>query len=177
MDSRTRIYLIGSRGCGKTSVGVGLAERLGGGFIDTDALLCEMQGKSVAEIVEADGWDTFRDFESEALLAATSQSVQVIATGGGMVLREQNRLAMRENGIVVFINVPPAELARRLSADPLEAQRPSLTGKSLVDEIAEVLDARMHLYLESAHITIDGTQKVKEIIDNIIELLETKPVS
>lgn len=94
-----------------------------------------------------------------------------------MVLREQNRLAMRENGIVVFINVPPAELARRLSADPLEAQRPSLTGKSLVDEIAEVLDARMHLYLESAHITIDGTQKVKEIIDNIIELLETKPVS
>jgi len=173
VEQNIRIYLIGSRGCGKTSVGTGLAERLGGGFVDTDALLCEMQGRSVADIVEIDGWDVFRDCESEALAAATEQGARVVATGGGMVLREQNRTLMRENGIVVFLNVPPQELARRLSADPLDAQRPSLTGKSLVDEIAEVLDARMHLYMESAHITVDGAQQVEEIIDNIIELLET----
>lgn len=177
MECSKRIYLIGSRGCGKTSVGVGLAKRLGCSFIDTDAFLCEMQGKSVSEIVEAEGWHAFRDCESDALIAATGDTAQVIATGGGMVLRDQNRMFMREHGVVIFIDVPPTELARRLNADPLDAQRPSLTGKTLVDEIKEVLAARMHLYEESSHITVDGTQSVEEIIDNIMELLETKPVS
>lgn len=177
MEFSKRIYLIGSRGCGKTSVGLGLAKRLGCSFIDTDAYLCEMQGKSVTEIVEAEGWDAFRDCESAALIAATREKAQILATGGGMVLREQNRIFMREHGVVIFIDVPASELARRLSADPLDAQRPSLTGKCLVDEIKEVLAARMHLYVDSAHITIDGTQSVEGIIDNIMELLETKPVS
>lgn len=177
MECSKRIYLIGSRGCGKTSVGVGLAKRLECDFTDTDALLCEMQGRSVSEIVDAEGWEAFRDCESAALVEATGDKVQVIATGGGMVLREQNRTFMRKHGVVIFIDVPPVELARRLSADPLDAQRPSLTGKSLVDEIKEVLAARMHLYVESAHITVDGTWSVEELIDNIMELLETKPVS
>ncbi|SIO32376.1 shikimate kinase AroL [Halodesulfovibrio marinisediminis] len=177
MEYSKRVYLIGSRGCGKTSVGVGLARRLKSRFTDTDALLCEMQGKSVADIVEAEGWDVFRDYESAALIKATEGDTLVIATGGGMVLREQNRSFMREHGVVVFIDVPPAELARRLSVDPLDKQRPSLTGKSLIDEIAEVLAERMHLYMESAQITVDGTQTVEEIIDNIVELLETKPDS
>ncbi|WP_430734481.1 shikimate kinase AroL [Halodesulfovibrio aestuarii] len=154
-----------------------LAKRLSCGFTDTDALLSEMQGRSVTEIVEAEGWDAFRDCESAALIAATENKPQVIATGGGIVLREKNRVVMREHGVVIFIDVPPSELARRLSADPLDAQRPSLTGKSLVDEINEVLAARLHLYVESAHITVDGTRSVEEIVDNIMELLETKPIS
>ena len=177
MQHNKRIYLVGSRGSGKTSVGKALAQRLAWDFVDTDALLCEMQGKSIAEIVEAEGWEAFRDYESLALLVASKDSEQIVATGGGMILREKNRVAMRESGVVIFLEVPPEELARRLGADPLEAQRPSLTGKTLLAEVKEVLLARQQLYEDSAHITVDGAQTIKEIIDNIMALLETKLVS
>ena len=174
MTRLQRIYIIGSRGCGKTSVGGGLAGHLGWKFIDTDELLCSTAERTVSEIVEADGWDTFRDYESEALVSASKTAQSVIATGGGMVLRKQNCSFMREHGLVVFLDVPAEELGRRLSTDPLDAQRPSLTGKSMVDEVREVLTERMPLYTECAHVRIDGSQSVRKIIDNIVELLETK---
>lgn len=177
MQQVKRIYLIGSRGSGKTSVGKGLAQKLLWDFVDTDAYLCESQGKTVEEIVEAGGWETFRDCESSALVEASEGEMRIIATGGGMVLRAQNREFMRNHGVVVFLDVPAQELARRLRADPLDAQRPSLTDKPLLEEIKEVLAARLELYMESAHIAVDGAQGVGEIIDNILELLETKPVS
>jgi len=172
-----RIFLTGSRGSGKTSVGKELAKRLGWQFVDTDELLCKMQGRAVAEIVETEGWDAFRNYESEALEEAAKLEPCVIATGGGMVLREKNRIHMRSNGVVVFLDVPVAELARRLGNDPLESQRPSLTGKSLADEIQEVLDARISLYEGTAHVQVDGAQPVNKIIDNILELLDTNFVS
>lgn len=177
MQHTKQIYLVGSRGSGKTSVGKILAQQLAWGFVDTDALLCEMQGKCIAKIVEAEGWDLFRDYESAALLAASKESKHVVATGGGIILREKNRDIMRTHGVVIFLEVPPEELVRRLSADPLEAQRPSLTGKSLLDEVKEVLSVRQKLYEDSAHIIVDGSKPIKAIIDNIMELLETKLVS
>lgn len=174
MTESKRVYIIGSRGCGKTSVGSGLAEQLGWNFIDTDELLCSTAERTVRQIVEDEGWDTFRDYESQALVTASKTALSVIATGGGMVLREQNCSFMREHGLVVFLDVPAEELGRRLGADPLDAQRPSLTGKNMVDEVREVLAQRMPLYTKCAHVRVDGSQSVRKIIDNIVELLETK---
>ena len=80
------IFLVGARAAGKTSVGQKLAEALAYDFVDTDAWLREKQGLTVAEIVASQGWDGFRELESEALREAARVPRRVVATGGGMVL-------------------------------------------------------------------------------------------
>ena len=82
------IFLVGPRACGKTTIGRLLAQRLALPFIDTDHYLLEQAGRTVAEIVEAEGWPGFRKRESDALRAVTAIRRQgaVIASGGGMVL-------------------------------------------------------------------------------------------
>ncbi len=111
------IFLVGPRACGKTTIGRLLAQRLALPFIDTDHYLLEQAGRTVAEIVEAEGWPGFRKRESDALRAVTAIHPQgaVIATGGGMVLDEQNRIFMREQGHVFYLSVPVEALAARLS--------------------------------------------------------------
>ncbi|EBW6088639.1 AAA family ATPase, partial [Salmonella enterica subsp. enterica serovar Enteritidis] len=79
------LFLVGPRGCGKTTVGQGLAASLGFQFTDTDRWLLEHSGETVAEIVEKEGWAGFRARESQALQAVAAPAT-VIATGGGMVL-------------------------------------------------------------------------------------------
>ena len=150
--SRT-IYLIGPRACGKTSLGAALARRLGLSFIDTDHELVRAAGMEIADIVERRGWDAFRDLESKTLARIASGPVRVVGCGGGIVLREENR-AVLARGAVIYLKVEPEELARRLMTDPNEAQRPSLTGKGLVEEIGEILAQRAPLYEGCADIVL-----------------------
>ncbi|WP_313082206.1 shikimate kinase AroL, partial [Atlantibacter sp.] len=109
------LFLVGPRGCGKTTVGQGLAASLGFHFVDNDRWLLEQSGATVAEIVEQEGWPGFRVRESQALQAVT-QPATVIATGGGMVLAEANRMFMRNHGAVIYLQVPAETLAERLMA-------------------------------------------------------------
>ena len=92
------IYLVGARAAGKTTFGGALARQLGCNYVDTDIHLRETTGETVADIVAREGWDGFRKRESAVLRAVTAPGT-VIATGGGMVLTEENRRFMRENGI------------------------------------------------------------------------------
>ena len=150
--SRT-IYLIGPRACGKTSLGLALAQKLGLEFVDTDHELVRAAGMEIADIVEQRGWDAFRDLEAETLARVAAGPVRVVGCGGGIVLRDENRAALAR-GVVIYLKVEPRELARRLMADPNEAQRPSLTGKGLVDEIGDILAQRAPLYEECADIVL-----------------------
>lgn len=168
------IYLTGPRASGKSSLGQRLAQRLAVPFVDTDARLRERSGEEVAAIVAREGWEGFRRRESAVLreVAAELEAAShagtgrawrgVVATGGGMVLAEANRRFMRETGRVLYLSVPVEELVRRLSRDPLEAQRPSLTGKTLTAEVAEVLARRLPLY-EEAHYRLDGARSPDEV--------------
>ena len=122
------IYLVGARAAGKTTFGGALARQLGCNYVDTDIHLRETTGETVADIVAREGWDGFRKRESAVLRAVTAPGT-VIATGGGMVLAEENRRFMRENGIVLYLSAPAEVLASRLQANPNAAQRPTLTGK------------------------------------------------
>lgn len=142
------IYLVGPRACGKTTLGKALSEVLDVPYCDTDHHLCERLGMDVATMVERWGWEGFRSRESESLRLASEELAGrgVVATGGGMVLAEANRRYMREHGRVFFLSCPRGGAGRRLRRNPLEAQRPSLTGKSLDDEVREVLEARLPLY-------------------------------
>lgn len=164
------VFLVGPRGCGKTTVGQSLAASLGFQFVDTDRWLYEQTGATVADIVEKEGWPGFRARESLALQAVTSPAT-VIATGGGMVLAEANRLFMQNHGRVIYLQVPAETLAERLLASPEEDQRPTLTGKPIVEEIEDVLAQREALYQAAAHHVIDATLPVARIIARIQEVL------
>lgn len=145
MEMKRNIFLIGPRACGKTSIGRVLAERLGLGFVDTDHVLVESVGMEVSRYVEEYGWAGFRDKETEILEQVAGTGVRVIGCGGGIVLRVANRELLKA-GLTLYLKTDPEVLAARLMNDPNEAQRPSLTGKSIVDEVREVLAERAPLY-------------------------------
>lgn len=179
----SRIFLIGPRASGKTSLGQALARALRRPFVDTDAALQERLGCSIADYVAAMGWDAFREEEHRTLLdviAATgpdspdSEPGAVVATGGGIVLLKKNRELLRENGRCFYLDVPVDELVRRLSRDPNAAQRPSLTGRDIRDEVAEVVRARDPLYREAAHVCLDGRPGTGRLCANVLSLLATR---
>ena len=145
------LFLIGPRGCGKTTVGMALADSLNRRFVDTDQWLQSQLNMTVAEIVEREEWAGFRARETAALEAVTAPST-VIATGGGIILTEFNRHFMQNNGIVVYLCAPVSVLVNRLQAAP---------------EDQEVLEERDALYREVAHIIIDATNEPSQVISEI----------
>ena len=147
-----------------------LAEKLHYSFIDTDVYLYETTKQTVAEIVEKEGWEGFRKQESQVLKDVT-QPCRVIATGGGMILADQNRLHMQKRGIVFFLSAPANILAERLMKDPNIAQRPSLTGLSIVDEMEKVLEDRHHLYMDCASHVINVDCPEMQILGQFLEVL------
>ena len=164
------IFLVGARASGKTTMGRLLAEKLHYSFIDTDVYLYETTKQTVAEIVEKEGWEGFRKQESQVLKDVT-QPCRVIATGGGMVLADQNRLHMQKRGIVFFLSAPANILAERLMKDPNIAQRPSLTGLSIADEMEKVLEDRHHLYMDCASHVINVDCPEMQILGQFLEVL------
>jgi len=145
MELHMNIFLIGPRACGKTRIGRLLANSLGAEFVDTDHFFVDMVGMEIAPYVERYGWEGFREMETEALASVSTGERRVIGCGGGIVLRESNR-AILASGVAVYLKTAPEVLVHRLQRDPHEAQRPSLTGHSVVDEVASVLSERAALY-------------------------------
>lgn len=165
------LFLVGARGCGKTTSGHALSAALGWRFTDTDRWLQNEADMSVAQIVEREGWAGFRARESQALYAVTAPDT-VVATGGGMVLAPENRRFMREHGTVIYLCAPAQELARRLEAFPEEGLRPTLTGRGISDEVAQVLAERDALYRDAAHIIIDASLPPEQVVERIQQALE-----
>lgn len=154
------IYLTGARGSGKTTIGKLLAKQFGLDFFDLDHCLVQKQNKTVQELVSAGGWEYFRRLESENLRAVTSfaNTDAVLATGGGIVLDKANREFMTKNGIVLWLKTDEKILHERLCHNPLNEQRPSLTGKDMLAEIKETLLAREQLYASCATHIVDGNE-------------------
>lgn len=169
-----RIYLIGGRASGKTTIGRELARRAKLGFIDLDELLCDDMGKSVAEIVALCGWDGFRDNESRILRMAGDGNYGVIACGGGIVERAENLDYMRKNGFVAWLCPDISVMAKRLAANPLADQRPSLTGGDILAEIAEVMERRKPLYESASHAKIDSARALPDVCEEIMRLYYDK---
>lgn len=158
-------------GTGKTTVGQLLAERLGTGFIDLDALISKSVGATITEIFETQGEERFRDIESEILSRVAEQPGCVVATGGGVVLREANRLLMGRAGIVVNLHATRETIAERILGD---TGRPLLDGGETAVKISRLFTEREPLYLE-CDTQIDTTGKAPEdIVDEILAWLKTE---
>lgn len=150
------VILVGGRASGKSTLGRQLAGELGKRFVDTDRLVEQDIGCTIADYVEKHGWEAFRDVESRVLEGLADSRDVVVATGGGMVLRAENRERMRRNGVVLYMRAAPEVLASRLEHDPEESQRPSLTGRSIAEEIRQVMEEREDLYSVAAHHVLDA---------------------
>jgi shikimate kinase len=161
------LVLIGMMGVGKSTVGRVVAERLGRPLVDSDVIIEAATGRNVREIFATDGEDTFRTMESAALLdALAAEEPCVIAAAGGVVLREQNRAALRASGArVVWLIADPALLADRVRHG---AHRP------LLDEDPEAALQRLWverepLYREVADaiVSVDG-RSIGEVVEAVL---------
>lgn len=157
-----RIFLIGYRGSGKSQVAKLLAERLGWRCVDADELLVARAGQSIKAIFAAEGETGFRNRETAILTDLCQLERHVIATGGGVILRQENRERLK-HGWVVWLTAEPATLWRRIAGDAsTAAQRPDLAGGGLA-EVEELLAARLPLYHDAAQLIVDTEQLTPEM--------------
>ena len=154
------IALVGYRGAGKSTVARIVADRLGMPFVDLDHAIEARAGASIAAIFETQGESAFRDLEERILAEFVGTPRLVVATGGGVVVRESNRRMLRRFRLVAWLETDPSALVERLVREP--GDRPSLTGRGLLEEVEEVLASRTPLYHEVADAVIPTSGRTPE---------------
>ncbi|MCX7881989.1 MAG: shikimate kinase AroL [Brevinematales bacterium] len=163
----TKIVLVGYRGSGKTTLGKHLASHLNIPFVDTDHLIESKAGMSIPEIFQKEGEEGFRLRETMALKEALLLNSAVIATGGGIVLRPENRILMRKSDLIVYLVAPLSVLVERIRGDD---HRPPLTSLPLEEEVMTTLKQRIPLYEEVADIILDTSRySVEEATREILK--------
>ncbi len=167
------IVLIGYRGTGKTTVARVLAERLGWSWIDADVELESRAGQSIADIFRDSGEPTFRDLESAVIADLVQRERLVIAAGGGVVMREQNRQALKQAGQIVWLRARVETILSRLAGDASTAERrPNLTRQGGEDEVRQLLALREPFYRSVSHFAVDTDDRnVDDIVNEIIQQL------
>lgn len=154
-------------GCGKSSVGRRLASLTGHRFVDTDELVAQSENKSIPEIFAAGGEAAFRDVEEHVLAGLVGVAGIVLATGGGAVLRESNRVAMKKIGAVAWLDADPDALFERASRSQ---RRPLLQTENPRKTFDELLASRRAIYEESADFRFDSTGLAHdEVAQSILE--------
>ena len=154
------VFLIGYRGTGKTTVARLLAHQLAWQWVDADVEIELAAGKSIAVIFADDGEAVFRDLESRITATLAAREQLVIACGGGVVQREENRRVLRAGGKVIWLRASPGTILARIATDQTTAsRRPQLTTTGGAAEVIELLSRRTPLYQECADFTIDTDGK------------------
>jgi len=163
------LVLIGYRGTGKTTVARLVAERLGWPWVDADVEIESRAGKSIKEIFDDDGEERFRDLETEVVADLARRKQTVVALGGGAVLREENRAAVR-GCTVVWLQAGSETIHARIASDPSTgARRPNLTVAGGRAEITDLLAQREPVYKSCADCAVDTEGRTPEqIADQIV---------
>ncbi len=163
------IILIGFTGAGKTTIGEALAGHRNLRLIDTDQLIEETAGMTISDIFALKGEAEFRKTETAVLerLIETEDGAG-LSVGGGLPLREENRRLLKKLGLVVYLEVSPETVVKRLEGD---TTRPLLQGGNVREKVEKLLSERGPVYCEASDITInvDGRS-----VDEIIEELEER---
>ena len=165
----TNVFLIGPMGSGKTSIGQRLARLLDLEFLDCDHELEVATGASVSLIFDVEGEEGFRSRETRMLEQLTAQSNVLVATGGGVILNEENRNILRERGTVVYMKTSVSQQLRRLNRD---RSRPLLQTADRREKLTRLAEERNPLYREIADIEFparnSGLDSVAEELARII---------
>ncbi len=169
---KDNLYLIGYRCTGKSAVSHILAKALQWTAVDADVLLEQHFRKTIKQIFAEEGEAGFRDKESLILQTISKTNNQVVATGGGVILRPENRSRLKDTGQVVWLQASPQTLWERMQKDSTtEERRPNLS-KGGLQEIEELLQFREPLYAECADLIVDsGKLSPEEVADTILQSL------
>lgn len=160
------IYLIGMMGTGKTTVGEKLAHRLNYRFLDLDSLIEKVTGESIKDIFAHSGEATFRDIETQVLAATSAYTRTVVATGGGIVLKQMNWSYLR-HGLIIWLDAPIGVLLSRLMSD---STRPLLQVDDPSFALQNILKERLPLYQQAdLRILQELQQTSDEVVEEIIQ--------
>ncbi len=164
------VSLIGLPGSGKSTVGRQLARRLQLPFIDSDHWIEAQLGCSIREYFEREGEASFRDVEAQVIDELTQGPPGILSTGGGTVLRAENRTNLQTRGKVIYLKSSPDELFRRLRHD---TQRPLLQVADPLQRLRDLYTVRDPLYRQTAHFVIEtGRPSVASLVNMILMQLE-----
>ena len=166
LRQKQNIVLCGMPSCGKTTIGNLLQKRLGMPLIDTDERIVNRIGMEIAEYAALSGETAFRDVESSVVQELSSESGTIIASGGGVILREENVRALKRNGVLIFID-RPLELLQATADRPFSADPEALKKR---------YEERYDIYCYTADYRVDGSGSAEEVADLILQMLniETK---
>lgn len=162
LNDKRNIVLIGMPSSGKTTIGKALAARMGKRFADTDELIVGTTGKSIPEIFEEEGEKVFREIEKKVICDIAGNDGTVIATGGGVILDEKNVLALKRNGVIVYLD---RKIDNLIATD----SRPL---SSNVDDLKKLYAKRKPLYEKYSEITIDDNDDVATVVRRAEEALK-----
>ncbi len=161
------IFLVGFMGAGKSTVGRVVAQRLARPFVDLDERIEAVAGRTIREIFETDGEEAFRALETAALEALSGEAPSVVACGGGVVIRPENRAVLKRDGVTVYLQVTAGEAIARVGDT---GTRPLLSGPGASLAATTLLAARESLYRTAADVTIDTVSRdADEVADMIID--------
>jgi len=163
------LVLIGYRGTGKSEVARLLGRRLSMPVVSLDAEIVREAGLSIPQIVERHGWPWFRDLEAELTKRYSQHDRQILDTGGGVILREDNVAHLQSNGRVFWLQASADVIVSRIHKS---ANRPALTqGKTFTEEVTEVLAQRLPLYQAAANFCIDTDNRTPRSVTNEVARL------
>ncbi|MFA6698961.1 MAG: shikimate kinase AroK [Thiomicrospira sp.] len=169
---KQNIFLVGPMGAGKSTVGRFLAERLGYDFIDSDHEIEARTGVTIPMIFDIEGEDGFRAREEAAIDDLSQRPHIVLATGGGAVLRETNRKALRTRGFVIYLRTSVESLVQRTKND---RNRPLLQTDDPEKVLRDLLEKRDPLYMEVADLVVETQQvSVFKVVKHIQDELEAR---
>ena len=159
------LYLIGIMGVGKTTVGKLIAEEIGYRFIDTDEVIIKAAGKSINEIFAENGEAEFRKLESDVLAQVCAYTKLIVATGGGIVMQQQN-WSYLHHGLIIWLDAPVEIILQRLAEDHT---RPLLQDADMESKLRSLIEQRQPMYSQAdLHITINATETPAEIATRIL---------
>ena len=172
MESASNLILVGPMGSGKSSIGRRLADRFGLPFIDADREIESATGAAIPLIFELEGEAGFREREHEVLARLCRSSPAVIATGGGAVLRAENRRLLADHGFVVYLDVDLDCQLRRLAND---RARPLLQRPDRREVLRHLGAERAPLYAEVADLRFEtGSGSVRQAAERLADLLRER---
>ena len=164
------LILIGPMGCGKTTVGKQLAKRARLDFVDSDHMIEDRCGVSISTIFDIEGEEGFRKRETKMLTELCGRSGIVLATGGGAIATEENRILLRKSGFVVYLKTT---IETQLARTQKNQNRPLLENVDIESKITQLMEERGSLYEQEADlIVMSGDRIVSKVVEEIMKVVD-----